>query len=98
MTTGQNLDWLIPLWDPQLAVEEVLRRRSVVQAIPRKAVRDVVLADTEVAAGEVVYAVVAAANRDPARWVDADRFHVGRPHQPHLGVIDIPVPVRRRAP
>jgi cytochrome P450 len=67
------------------AIEEVMRWRSTVQAIPRKAMKDLVLADTEIAAGDVVYALVAAANRDPSRWPDADRFRVQRPHQPHFG-------------
>lgn len=74
--------------DPSLmpsAIEEVLRWRSTVQAIPRRVMKDVVLADTQLTAGDIVYPIVAAANRDPAKWDDPDRFDVRRERQPHFG-------------
>jgi cytochrome P450 len=74
--------------DPSLmadAIEEALRWRSTVQMIPRIAVKDLTLGDAEVKAGEMVYTIVAAANRDPSRWDDPDVFDVRRPHQAHYG-------------
>ncbi len=74
--------------DPSLipgAIEEVMRCSSTVQSIPRVAARDTVLGGVEIAAGEAVHALIAAANRDPSRWPDPDRFDVTRPRRPHFG-------------
>jgi cytochrome P450 len=74
--------------DPALmpaAIEEVLRWRSTVQMIPRIVVTDTVLGDTELKAGDMVYTLIAAANRDPSRWENPDAFDVRRPHQAHYG-------------
>jgi cytochrome P450 len=43
------------------------------------------LGDAEIKAGEMVYTLIAAANRDPARWDNPDVFDVRRPHQAHYG-------------
>ncbi|HEY8524579.1 MAG TPA: cytochrome P450 [Acidimicrobiales bacterium] len=67
------------------AIEEVLRWRGTVQAIPRVATADTVLGDTRIAAGEPVYALIAAANRDPDRWADPARFDVRREAKAHYG-------------
>jgi cytochrome P450 len=74
--------------DPSLmpdAIEEVLRWRSTVQMIPRTVVRDMQFGDSEIKAGEMIYAMIAAANRDPSRWDNPDVFDVRRPHQAHYG-------------
>jgi cytochrome P450 len=74
--------------DPSLiapAIEEVLRWSSVVQAIPRRVEHDTELAGVELSAGDQAYALIAAANRDPLRWSDPDRFDVGREPKAHLG-------------
>jgi cytochrome P450 len=74
--------------DPGLvpaAIEEVLRWRSPVQAIPRRAVGDTELGDVAIAAGDPVFALTAAANRDPARWADPERFDIHRTRQTHFG-------------
>ena len=80
--------------DPALipnAIEEVLRCYGASQAIIRLAVHDTVLGGAEVKAGEIIYTMLAAANRDPARWQDPDRFDVRRElkanlgHQAHFG-------------
>jgi cytochrome P450 len=74
--------------DPALmpaAIEEVLRWRSTVQALPRIVTRDTELAGTELAAGDMLYTLVAAANRDPARWHNADAFDITRERQAHFG-------------
>jgi cytochrome P450 len=74
--------------DPSLitpAIEEVLRWSSVVQAIPRRVDHDTELAGVKLSAGDQAYAMIAAANRDPLRWSDPDRFDVGREPKAHLG-------------
>ena len=67
------------------AIEEVLRWTGVTQAIPRAAVVDTELAGTPVAAGEAVYAMVAAAGRDPQRWDQPERFDVTRERKTNYG-------------
>ncbi|MCL9758605.1 cytochrome P450 [Frankia sp. AiPa1] len=74
--------------DPDLmpaAIEEVLRWRATVQAIPRQAVGDTELAGVRIEASDHIYALVAAANRDPARWPEPDRFEIRRERRPHFG-------------
>jgi len=74
--------------DPSLmpdAIEETLRWRSTVQMIPRIAQKDMTLADAAIKAGEMVYTIIAAANRDPSRWDNPDVFDIRRPHQAHFG-------------
>lgn len=74
--------------DPRLvppAIEEVLRWRGTVQAIPRVVVAEGTLAGVELAAGQLVYALVGAAGRDPRRWEDPDRFDVRREPRSHFG-------------
>jgi cytochrome P450 len=62
------------------AIEESLRLDPPALWQMRTATCDLVLADTPIRAGERVVAVVASANRDPARWgEDADAFRPGRP-------------------
>lgn len=73
--------------DPSLipdAIEEVLRWVGATQAIVRKVARDTLLADTPLAAGDIVYTLLIAANRDPARWSQPQRFDVRRELKPHL--------------
>ncbi|KUL43443.1 cytochrome P450 [Streptomyces regalis] len=62
------------------AIEESLRLDPPALWQMRTATRDTTVADTPVRAGERVIAVVASANRDPARWgADADAFRPDRP-------------------
>lgn len=73
--------------DPSLipnAVEEVLRWQSPTQAIVRVAVEDTELAGTRFKRGDVIYTMLGAANRDPRRWADPQRFDIGRELKPHL--------------
>jgi hypothetical protein len=61
------------------AVEEVLRFDSPVQVDGRQAFAGATLPDgTAVPAGEMVVTFLGAANRDPARFEDPERFDVGR--------------------
>lgn len=73
--------------DPSLvpaAIEEGMRWFGPVQFVAHKAARDTVLDGMPVAAGDVVYVTIAAANRDPRRWSHPDRFEVSRESKSHL--------------
>src|SRR5262249_47382647 len=68
--------------DPEFAfgyVEETLRYEPPIQATTRWAAADLLLARTELPAGTKVLLLVAAANRDPRRFRDPQRFHPDRP-------------------
>jgi cytochrome P450 len=60
------------------AVEEILRLESPVQLTARFALKDTEVAGTPVSQGEMVVVYVAAANRDPAVFVDPNRFDIER--------------------
>ena len=60
------------------AVEEILRYDSSVHSIARMAFEDVDINGFEVRGGDLVYCLVASANRDPAVHAFPDRFDVGR--------------------
>lgn len=60
------------------AIEEMLRYTSPVQMDNRVANQDLELSGKKIKAGEIVYVVLAAANRDPHVFEDPDRFDVGR--------------------
>jgi cytochrome P450 len=66
------------------AVEESLRFEPPVQLTDRAAVARCEIGGVELAPGQMVAAVIAAANRDPARFPDAERFDVGRQGERHL--------------
>jgi cytochrome P450 len=73
--------------DPSLipgAIEEVLRWVGATQAVVRQVRQDTVLADTHLEAGDIVYTLLIAANRDPSRWPDPRRFDIRRPFKPNL--------------
>ena len=68
------------------AVEEVQRLQSAVQfAITRWATADVEIGGTRIPAGSAVFLVLAAANRDPRRFPEPDRFDPMREDNEHLG-------------
>lgn len=67
-----------------LAVEEVLRYRSPVQAMQRWATTDVTLGGQNVSRGESVVAWIGAANRDPDAFHEADSFVPDRQPNRHL--------------
>lgn len=77
--------------DPSLvrsAVEELLRYAGPVQGTARVAMEDVEIAGSRIAAGQVVFALLAAANRDPAQFPDPDTLDIGRQPNPHLAFGD----------
>ncbi len=66
------------------AVEEMLRYESPSQHTGRLAPEDVELGGKVIKKGQAVMAVMAAANRDPDRFPDPDRFDVSRQDNRHL--------------
>ena len=68
------------------AVEEVQRLQGSVQFFPsRWATADIEIGGTRIPAGSAVFLVWAAANRDPRRFPDPDRFDPSREDNEHLG-------------
>jgi cytochrome P450 len=60
------------------AVEEMLRYDSPVQFVTREVLEPAEVDSVALAPGEAVVAVLGAANRDPERFPEPDRFDVGR--------------------
>ena len=74
--------------NPQLvkaAFEESLRWDSPSRMAGRIAMRDIEIDGYVIPAGERCGLMFAAANRDPRKWQDPERFDVRRPNQGHLG-------------
>ena len=68
------------------AIEEVQRLQSVVQFFPSRWVTaDIEVGGTRIPAGSAVFLVYAAANRDPRRFENPDRFDPTRRDNEHLG-------------
>ncbi|HET9773320.1 MAG TPA: cytochrome P450 [Acidimicrobiia bacterium] len=69
----------------RVAVEELLRFvGSVTQPTLRVAREDVEVGGVVIPAGSVVVAMLTAANRDPRRFPDPDRFEPAREENPHV--------------
>jgi cytochrome P450 len=66
------------------AIEEALRWEAPVQFAVREALVDTTLDDVEIPKGAAVTACLGAANRDPARFPDPDRYDVHRADKQHL--------------
>ena len=81
--------WDLVAGNPDLipgAVEEVQRLQGSVQFFPsRWATADIEVAGTRIPAGSAIFLVYAAANRDPRRFPNPDRFDPLRPDNEHLG-------------
>ena len=65
-------------------MEEIVRFDSPIQFVHRNVLEDLELEGHSLSAGDVVMVLLAAANRDPARFADPDRFDIGRPDNLHL--------------
>ena len=73
--------------DPTLwptAVDELLRLEGPAKLMVRRASEDVVLDGAPIPAGDAVWLVILAGDRDPAVFADPDRVDVGRDPNPHL--------------
>jgi cytochrome P450 len=66
------------------AIEEGLRWEPPLTGIMRIAVRDVELGGVEVPAGSMLSVTLGAANHDPSRWEEPERFDVFRAPQQHM--------------
>jgi cytochrome P450 len=73
--------------DPSLipsAIEEILRYESPIQHTARMPTEDLELGGQRIRRRQAVIAVLGAANRDPERFPDPDRFDIGRPDNRHV--------------
>ena len=67
------------------AVEELLRFTSPVETATERYLReDVTLHGVTIAKGEMVFAAIASANRDPSQFADPDRLDIARDPNRHL--------------
>jgi len=73
--------------DPSLmrgAVDEILRYETPLPRTARMSLRELELGGVRIPAGERVILMLAAANRDPARFPDPDAFDIRRQRNHHL--------------
>ena len=85
LTSPDQLDALVR--DRSLmrgAIEEGLRWEPPLTGIARTAMRDVEVCGVEIPAGSPIGVCMGAANRDPARFTDPNRFDLAREPKPHL--------------
>lgn len=76
-----------PCWREVTAeafIDETARYAAPIQNTRRFAAREVVLGEQRIAAGDALLLVLAAANRDPARFPQPDRFQPGRDSAAHF--------------
>ncbi|MCP9273026.1 cytochrome P450 [Mycolicibacterium arenosum] len=66
------------------AVNEAARWETPLQFVPRLVTHDTELGGVRIPAGATVMVVLGAANHDPARWEDPDRFDLRRPYRSAL--------------
>jgi cytochrome P450 len=73
--------------DPRMsgkAVEEVLRVEGAIKVLHRWVIEDVEIRGRTIPKGDRVLLIPAAANRDPGKFPDPDRFDISRSPNPHL--------------
>ncbi|MGH7914273.1 MAG: cytochrome P450, partial [Candidatus Binataceae bacterium] len=66
------------------AIEEMLRYDGPVQATMRHIRQDTEIGGTTVAAGSLIFVLLAAANRDPAQFREPETFDIARTPNDHL--------------
>ncbi|GAA3382632.1 cytochrome P450 [Cryptosporangium minutisporangium] len=69
----------------RIAFDEAVRWESPVQTFFRTATVDMRIGDTIIPEGHKILMFLGAANRDPRRWADPDRFDLGRDPSAHVG-------------
>jgi cytochrome P450 len=67
------------------AVEETLRYAGIVPTLPRLTTQDVEVGGVKIPAGQIVMPFFMAANRDPRRFPEPDRYDITRKTTGHLG-------------
>jgi cytochrome P450 len=67
------------------AIDESVRWEATDPVFRRMVTRDVTLCGVDIPAGAIVEMVLGAANRDPARWDEPDRFDIHRAPKSHVG-------------
>ena len=67
------------------AFEEAIRLESPVQTFFRTTTREVALGGATIAEGEKILMLLGAANRDPRKWRDPDRYDIDRATAGHVG-------------
>ena len=67
------------------AFEEAVRFESPVQTFFRTTTKDVEIGGCKVGEGEKILMFLGAANRDPRRWNDPDRYDITRKTSGHVG-------------
>jgi fatty acid omega-hydroxylase len=68
------------------AIEEVLRLQSAVQFFPSRSVTaDIEVGGTVIPKGSAVHLLYGAANRDPRRFPEPEKFDIQRPDNQHVG-------------
>jgi hypothetical protein len=79
--------WRLLVERPELletAVEEIVRYDPPVQWTSRMAGEEIELAGQKIAAGDILLGCVGAANRDPQKFSDPEKFDIQRKENPHL--------------
>lgn len=79
--------WRLLRREPRLAmaaIDEVLRYESPVHTFCRTSTVEVAFGALSMPADTKLLCVMGAANRDTARWQDAERFDIGRASHPHV--------------
>jgi cytochrome P450 len=79
--------------EPELipsAVEEFLRFYTIIFGDGRKVTRDTEFHGVQLKRGDMVYALVSGANRDPRAYERADEFVIDRPRNQHMGFANGP--------
>ncbi len=79
--------WRLLMNNPTLltsAIEEILRYESPVARQPRLMKEDAELGGKQIAKGQMVFQMLNAANRDPAHFVEPDRFDIQRQKNRHI--------------
>ena len=74
-----DIDGLLPP-----AIDEALRWIAPIGTMMRTALRDTTVNGIAIPEGTAVSCIFASANRDEARWDDAERFNILRPQKAHM--------------